>query len=394
MQKIILLSLNPTSYGILKSLKPGCFETICFTSLQSPYSKSRFIDTLIPIAKTKNWDSLCSTLWKISECESTAPFIIPSSDEEVLFLDRYRDILKNRFVLSLPGRTTTKKTTNKVFFHESIEKLSIKTPHTVSVNQGNIDALLLDDISYPVLMKPGWSNEWKTTEASHLLNGKKAIISGSAAELKRCVAKVSPFTSQLMLQEIIPHKHDQCFSYCCYADRHGRVLWGFVSQKLIQYPDHFGTAILCQTVGEPEISQFGRTVIEALGVDGISETEIIRDNRNGDLHIIEINPRHWLQHRLASQLGVNITLLDYYYRTGQQAPANKIMENRAEINGNAQSIWVDDLGYLSHSVKNRFNRRKCKFEAFRNKKTEFANLSARDILPFFKRLQTQLSLKF
>ena len=48
-------------------------------------------------------------------------------------------------------------------------------------------------------------------------------------------------------------------------------------------------------------------LLKALDFSGISEIEYKRDVRTGEYRLIEMNPRHWDQHRLGAVSGVNLT---------------------------------------------------------------------------------------
>lgn len=128
--------------------------------------------------------------------------------------------------------------------------------------------------------------------------------------------------------------------------------------------------------------------MENLGIDGISEVEIMREKKTGILYIIEINTRHWLQHTMSTRLGVNISLLDYYYRTGKMGEGKMLL---SMVNRNTKPVmWIDDVGYLIHCIKNYFNFNKCKFGFLKGKQWEFATLSLKDWSPFFSLLREKL----
>ena len=182
-----------------------------------------------------------------------------------------------------------------------------------------------------------------------MTNGQKVIVVRDEHELIRSYNIISTLNPKVLLQEIVQAGQYDAYSFCCYADQSGKVLFGFVTQKILQYPEGFGTALLCRSIEEPSIYELGKRVIENLGIDGISEVEIMRDEKNDALYIIEINTRHWLQHTLSARLGVDISLLDFYYRTGRVDAVRLIL---SETPRNSKPvIWFDDVGYLIHCIK-------------------------------------------
>jgi predicted ATP-grasp superfamily ATP-dependent carboligase len=133
---------------------------------------------------------------------------------------------------------------------------------------------------------------------------------------------------------------------------------------------------LCRTANQPDVTAFGKKIIESLGVQGISETEIVLERKTGNLFVLEINARHWLQHRLSTCLGVNITLLDYYHRNGDQTKADALI---AQADPQKKTLWIDDLAYVIYFLKNLAGSKKLHIQEFWHNQLEFSLLERRKI---------------
>lgn len=240
---------------------------------------------------------------------------------------------------------------------------------------------------WPILIKPIHSHEWKTAVASRAIRGRKVFVIRKPEEWTSLQATIRKFSSELLAQEIIDASEDGHYSYCCYADKSGKVLWGFVTQKILQYPENFGTAILCRTVDRPDIETFGRRTIETVGLPGVSETEVVIDRNTGELSALEINSRHWIQHRLSTRLGVNISLLDYFYRSGQRAMVEEILSGSGPFK---HVLWIDDFGYITHLAKNFFRLRRLHLPAFFKNSLEFSYMEKSKLAPFLSMLMRRL----
>jgi len=314
-------------------------------------------------------------------------FIIPACDADLVFLAKKRDSLSEFFEISLPDGTVLWKVIDKYSLYKELHNLSINTPRTFLLESVESVENFGKRIEYPCILKPAFSGDWKTAKAFPIVGYQKAIVVQNKLDLRRSYDRVSALNPNVLLQEIVDVADDENYSFCGYADYSGKVLWGFVTQKILQYPEKFGTALLCQSKNDHEIFSFGKRVIEGIGIDGIFETEIIRD-KNGSLQVIEINTRHWMQHRLSTRLGVNITLLDYYYRMGNRIEAERLLsgveKNRKPV------IWIDDVGYLFHCIKNGFSLQRCRFAALAGKTVEFSTLSVTDWRPLYSTLKRKV----
>ena len=337
-----LLSLNPTSYGICRNLRDAPFPLHMFHKgggLEPFLSKDVKIHR-ISIDTEPEW----AVKLLAAQCAGSGRpgIVFASSDTELAFLEKYRDELTPAASLPIQPPGIAAAVSDKLRFFETMRDLGIPSPRSYSIDAGSDSATFL-----PCLVKPVHSGEWKTEEASLALSGRKGFVANRHEEFAEIVRKVRPFSSKLLVQEIIESREGESYSYCCFSDRAGRVLWGFVTQKLLQFPAGFGTAILCGTADRPDIAAFGRKVVESIGLEGVSEVEILAD-RGGKLFAIEINARHWLQHRLSTRLGVNISLLDYYYRTGDSAMVEQFVSAPVR---SGRYLWIDDFGYIAHFLK-------------------------------------------
>lgn len=356
----IVSKINPTSLGVIKNLKE---HKELFYVLKS---------------------DLLSFFNKMQDVSGNNNFFIPTTDNDNLLLVNNYVQLKASCLTSLPAKEGLDIALDKFALYQALADKKINTPFTIHLNE-NIPEIKND--IFPCILKPSFSGDWKSSEAMRVLGDKKAIILNSGENFAYWFNKASSVTTNLILQEIIEQKDDENYSFCGYAGEKGDVLWGFLTQKILQYPEGFGTALLCKTIDHDELCNFGKNIIKSLGIEGIFEVEIIRNRKDNQLYVIEINIRHWSQHRLSTRLGVNITLLDYYYRTGNYNQVDTILSNKK--NNPKKIIWIDDIGYMIHCVKHFFHPEKCRFSELIGKKLEFSTFSIRDLKPFLKALKSK-----
>lgn len=103
------------------------------------------------------------------------------------------------------------------------------------------------------------------------------------------------------------------FAAFCVA---GEIKAYWMGQKLREHPVRFGTATFAGSMyAEPCLTQSVK-LLKALGYTGVCEVEYLRDPRDGQYKLIEINARTWLWVGLARACGVDFAKMVYDYVTG------------------------------------------------------------------------------
>lgn len=349
---------------------------------------SNTLSSCVEISAETDPDQLAQFLVEVGKRLLEKGFVVPTSEIELSFLSSHRDVLSQYYHLSLAREEALAKTIDKYAFYQELKKHSFNSPDTLLLESFDSIDPLEETIRYPCIIKPVFSGDWKTDNSYKVIGGQKAIVIRNKEELRKYYGLVSVLNSKVLLQEIIEAEDYGNYSFCCYADQSGNVLWDFVTQKMLQYPGDFGTALMCQVIEEPEIQKVGKRVIEALAIDGISEVEILRDKKTGMLYIIEINTRHWLQHTLSLSLGVNLSLLDYYCRNHNTRKVEETLSSKKACQ--KPVIWIDEMGYLTHCIKHGFRVKDWHFELLAGRGWQFSTCSVKDWRPFFSRLKTTI----
>jgi predicted ATP-grasp superfamily ATP-dependent carboligase len=345
-----LLSLNITSFGIYRDLKGRGYAIHLFHpggGLEAHLGRDVIIHRL---SVETNPEAVIAEIKKIQSKPNGAGVIFTSSDGEIEFVHKHRATLETCASLPFLSDETFVLASDKLAFCRQLEVLSIRTPKSCAVDVLE-SKLEMGGLTYPFVIKPIDSSEWKSARASKKLGGKKAFTVETPHDVQAAISLIREFSDRILFQELIDVDENGYYSFCAYSDNSGKVLWGFVTQKILQFPEKFGTAILCATTERGDIYEYGKSVVEALGICGVSETEIVVDRKTKQLCIIEVNARHWMQHRLSSRLGVNISLLDLFYRTGNQTMAEEIVRRGDRLK---RILWIDERAYVMHLLKNLF----------------------------------------
>ena len=79
-------------------------------------------------------------------------------------------------------------------------------------------------------------------------------------------------------------------------------------RKIRQHPPRFGTACLAEAIPAPGVVARSRAFLQSIGYQGLVDVEFLSDARDGELKVIEVNPRIGLQHALAARAGADLIL--------------------------------------------------------------------------------------
>jgi D-aspartate ligase len=137
------------------------------------------------------------------------------------------------------------------------------------------------------------------------------------------------------VQELVPGGDDALYTVGSYVSADGRALGVFCGRKLRQTPPGIGTCRVGEAVWVQEAVDAALLLLSAFGYHGLSQVEFKRDPRDGRYKLMEINPRLWQWHGLASACGVDLPRIAYADLTGAPVP-------EAHMNGSGKR-WAITL---------------------------------------------------
>ena len=387
------MNLNYTGLGIVRNLAAHREFRIAGLTPENNFAcRSRYVDEIRILSPEINESETLAWLLQKGKEQEEKAFIFPTSESDIEFLIKHEFPLSCYYTLSIPDKIIAERILNKYEFYRFLVNNGIDTPETHLIESTNSFERLSRDFPFPCVLKPVFSGDWKTQKASAHVGSQKAMVARNINEAQEIYQKLSVVSKSMILQRIIDSEDADTYSFCCYADNDGNSLWGMVAQKLLQYPPGFGTAVLSKCVSCPEIYDMGERLVRTIGVNGILEVEIIRERNTGRLFVIEINTRHWQQHIIATRRGLNLSLLDFYYRIGNRAKAQELIDDFEANSKNklTQLTWIDDVSYLFHVFKKRMNANACHFDQIDPKQVVFSVFRLADPIPFIALLKEKI----
>jgi len=94
-----------------------------------------------------------------------------------------------------------------------------------------------------------------------------------------------------ILQEKIPSDYGVRGGF--FLCNHGSVVGFYAHERVRTYPEEGGVTVLSKCINDPELKEVGCKLLGSLNWNGFAMIECIRDNRDGKLKVIEVNPRLW-----------------------------------------------------------------------------------------------------
>lgn len=309
------------------------------------------------------------------------PALIPSSDEYVSFLSQNRNKLSEYFEFLIPEKSLLDNILNKENQLTLVKSIGINIPETFEIKNDDDLKNVLNNIRYPVIIKPGDTGEWK----KHF--NTKALKAESEQELTKLVNEALGYGLKVILQEIIPGDCTNNFEVSTYVSKDGDICGLFTINKIRQYPMDFGYGCLVETCSNKKVEELTLKFLKDLNWRGFANLEFKFDNRTGEYYFIEVNPRVWQQIELPFEAG-KINYPEIYVSDLE----DKLINTSYKFSNGIKwiDIFSDMLSSVSLIKKGKLNV-KDYFTSFKNAK-KFGLTSISDPFPIIKDMNYGLKL--
>jgi carbamoyl-phosphate synthase large subunit len=191
--------------------------------------------------------------------------VLPLTDLEIEKLARAREDSPATLPALVPSAEVARATYDKYEAHLLLERLGLPSPPTVLPDQAHLDAL-----DYPVMVKPRQGSGARSIHLAH-----------DPSQARFFVEYVEEPT---MVQRAMGGPE---LSIDCLGDHDGRCL-NAIPRTMLE--SRGGESIKGTVIEDPELVDFGRAVMEALGVRGPATIQVFRDPELG-IRITDVNTR-------------------------------------------------------------------------------------------------------
>lgn len=160
-------------------------------------------------------------------------------------------------------------------------------------NGGNLDASLSQIKSWPVLVKPSVGVGARGITWCH-----------NAEDVRKQYGPIAEKHGESYLQDFVPPGGMQ-YKVDILVDGQQQVLAAIVYGKTRMYPPDGGSSILNYAADRPDIIEYARRMLVQLGWVGFCDFDFVEDPRDGQVKLMEINPRFPECFHMGTSVGID-----------------------------------------------------------------------------------------
>jgi predicted ATP-grasp superfamily ATP-dependent carboligase len=343
-----------TGLGIARSLGERGIPVIGLTAKPIYGNYTRYAEVRQCPDSRELPEQLLPFLLHLGKALPSRAVIFPTRDDDVLFLDRHRDLLTPHFELAIPSTGVVAACLDKWETYVWATKVGIDTPRSWITQTREELARVAGTVTYPCVMKPLSSHLWRQHDNWQRVGARKAVRIDSSDVLASEYHQISEADPRVLIQELVQGSDDQLFVAACYLDRSSTLVAAFTARKLLQIPAGFGTGCIVETVDRPQLIALAAKLLQGMGFTGIAEVEFKWDAADETYKLIEINPRPWDQHSLGRVCGVDLIHFAYceYAELPQPpvqtaVPGHKWIAEDAFLMAVLRMLWTRDSSLRS-----------------------------------------------
>jgi predicted ATP-grasp superfamily ATP-dependent carboligase len=339
---VVVLNTFHSGLAIARDLGRLGVRVIGLTAHKEAYGNvSRWIEYRNSPDSLTQPRELLACLFELSEELNQRPILLPTRDHDINFLINSWESLQGSYILPMLPPDRMGRVLNKDVVATAARESGISVPNSVTVTRAE-ELASARRLQFPCICKPVYATQWRKPGIWDAVGRQKVRRVESFEELEEFYASFSHLDPLVSVQEWVEggETNLQIFGSYCSADHEVRAF--FMARKRLQSPRLAGTGIAVEAVPIPDLEEPSRRLLRRLQFRGISEIEFKRDERDGRLYLIEINPRHWDQHGLGTSVGVNLS--EALYRDATEQPA------RAMRQSSARKTWIGDIELFRYVV--------------------------------------------
>jgi len=310
---VVILGLFETGLAVGRSIGRSGIDVVGLDFKKDIGFYSRYIRARICPHPLEEEDQFIASLIALGKTQKEKPVLFVTSDDFLASVSRNREYLEEYFLMNLPDEYIVESVTNKFQQYSLAQRSGIPVPKTCFPEDLVSVARIRKDLTYPVFVKANDVNVWRR----QISGTTKGFLIGDEYDLMELFKATLGKGLRMIIQEVIYGPDTNHFKFCCYMSKEKKVLLSFTLQKIRQQPTRFGVGSVVRSVRYPELSDLGQRFFLAIGYRGVGSAEFKLDKRDGNLKLIELNPRYWQQNALSEKCGMNFPFVDYLETTGQ-----------------------------------------------------------------------------
>lgn len=304
--------------GGIEVVRPLALAGIRSVVVAQPGDPARFsrhtVSVIDWIDPWKHPDALLERLLEFALAQRDQLILFYDGDWELLLVSRERERLAKAFRFVVAAPELVEDLVDKSRFQVLSERLALPVPQAFRLSSGD-DVTPAAGLRFPVIVKPLTRQHatWRP------IVGAKAARVDSLRALESLWTTLAAAGVDVLVQELVPGGEDRIESYHVYVDVDGRIAGEFAGRKLRTYPAVYGYTTALEITDRRDVLELGRDLVARLRLEGVAKFDFKRDSE-GELHLLEVNPRFSLWHHPGARAGVNLPELVYRDLAGLPRP--------------------------------------------------------------------------
>ncbi|MGI5819483.1 MAG: ATP-grasp domain-containing protein [Armatimonadota bacterium] len=342
----------PTGIGVIRSLGRRGIAVIAASSERAPLSStSRYVREYLRLPDpADDCPAFVDALVEAGMAHSPRPVLFVSSDYDALLVNSYRERIEAAFRYPFISREALACCLEKDRTIALAQAAGVGYPATWRVDPDADIESVCASVAYPCVIKPSsWAEfdgvKIREKSAFRKVFRSKAVRARTEAELAAVLSQTREMGFPIVVQEEITGPSDQILAASVCTDEHGAIRAIYTCRKTRQYPSDFGTGTMIEGVPLPEVADLCERLCREARFHGVAELEFKRDVRDGELKIIEINPRPGTWISAAPASGVDTPYIAYRDLAGLPVAQQRQRDELVR--------WCEAWPDLEYFIKNR-----------------------------------------
>ena len=233
----IVMNMFYTGLGIARSLGERGVPVLGLSARRRIYGNfTRYAKTAFCPDSRTDPEALLPYLLKMGREMDRRAVLFPTRDDDLQFVDRFRNELSRYFQLVAPESSALNVCLNKWETYEWARQAGVATPKCWLVESERDVRRISNEIPYPCVLKPVASHHWRQGNNWEIVGGRKAVLISASDELLAEYSNIARAGKQVLLQEMVAGGDESLLIAACYLDRKSNWVAGFNTQKLLQAP--------------------------------------------------------------------------------------------------------------------------------------------------------------
>lgn len=296
---LVILGGDYNALSVARSVAPLDVEVVAINQVDSILRHSRCCRLLVPPGDGSG-TSWAEFLLGSSAQPLAGAVLLAASDEAIETLVRHREALLERYILDDCNPEAQICMLNKLATYRSARAAGVPTPGFWQMeSEADADAVRAE-LPFPLIIKPQIAHPFIAKF------GKKYVIVDDFSELIATLRSLREQSMSVVAMERIEGPDTELCSYYTYMDADGSALFDFTKRIIRRFPKNKGLACYHITDHNPEVREVALRLFRHVGLRGVANAEFKRDQRDGQLKLIECNARFTAANKLVAHAGIDL----------------------------------------------------------------------------------------